>query len=134
MGIANSFITDWDAKFHYNFWRPVTAIRNGDMDSNDATERDAGWTPLNTTPMHPEYPSQAAIQCGAALAVLESVFGTGSVGVVTATDTADTRLQRQFTTVAQWAASKPWCASGVASIFGTPWKSVNGWADRSANT
>jgi len=101
MGIANSFITDWDAKFHYNFWRPVTAIRNGDMDSNDATERDAGWTPLNTTPMHPEYPSQAAIQCGAALAVLESVFGTGSVGVVTATDTADTRLQRQFTTVAQ---------------------------------
>src|SRR6267142_9069 len=101
MGIANSFIVDWDAKFHYNFWRPVTAIRNGDMDSNNATERDAGWTPLNTTPMHPEYPSQAAIQCGAALAVLESVFGTGSAAVVTATDTVDARLQRQFTTVAQ---------------------------------
>jgi hypothetical protein len=101
MGIANSFIADWDAKFHYNFWRPVTAIRNGDRDSNDATERDAAWTPLNTTPMHPEYPSQAAIQCGAALAVLESVFGTRPVGVVTATDTADPRLQRQFTTIAQ---------------------------------
>ena len=51
MGIANSFIADWDAKFHYNFWRPLTAIRNGDMDSNDATERDAGWTPFNATPM-----------------------------------------------------------------------------------
>jgi len=101
MGIANSFIADWDAKFHYNFWRPVTAIRNGDMDGNDGTERDAGWTPLNTTPMHPEYPSQAAIQCGAALAVLESVFGTGPIVALTATDTADARLQRQFATVAQ---------------------------------
>ena len=61
MAAANSFITDWDAKFQYNRWRPVTAIRNGDLDGNDATERDPGWTPLNATPMHPEYPSQAAI-------------------------------------------------------------------------
>ena len=82
IGIANTFIADWDAKFHYNFWRPVTAIRNGDMDGNDATERDAGWTPLNATPMHPEYPSQAAIQAGAALGVLESVFGPGPVSGV----------------------------------------------------
>ncbi len=57
MGVVNSFINDWDAKFTYNFWRPVTAIRNGDRDSNDMTERDPGWTPLNATPMHPEYPS-----------------------------------------------------------------------------
>jgi hypothetical protein len=75
MGVANTFITDWDAKFTYNFWRPVTAIRNGDMDGNDATERDPGWTPLNATPMHPEYPSQAAIICGLAVGVLEAVFG-----------------------------------------------------------
>jgi hypothetical protein len=39
---------------------PITAIRNGDQDGNDA-ERDAGWTPLNATPMHPEYRSAAAI-------------------------------------------------------------------------
>src|SRR5712664_3518216 len=103
MGIANSFIVDWDAKFHYNFWRPVTAIRNGDMDGNDATERDAGWTPLNATPMHPEYPSQAAIQAGAALGVLESVFGPGPVPAFMATDTGDPRLQRQFTSLAQMA-------------------------------
>jgi hypothetical protein len=100
MGVANSFIADWDGKFYYNFWRPVTAIRNGDMDGNDATERDASWVPSNTTPMHPEYPSQAAIQSGAALAVLESVFGTTSIAI-TATDGADPRLQRQFATVAQ---------------------------------
>ena len=34
-------IAVFDAKYHYNFWRPVTAIRNGDADGNDATERDA---------------------------------------------------------------------------------------------
>jgi hypothetical protein len=101
MGIANTFITDWDAKFHYNFWRPVTAIRNGDMDGNDATERDAGWTPLNVTPMHPEYPSQAAIQCGVAAGVLETVFGSGPVPPFTATDTVDARLQRRFTSIGQ---------------------------------
>src|SRR5216683_4243822 len=103
MGIANSFITDWDAKFHYNFWRPVTAIRNGDIDGNGATERDAGWTPLSVTPMHPEYPSQAAIQAGAAAGVLETVFGTGPVSTFTATDSADARLQRQFTSIGQMA-------------------------------
>ena len=101
MAIADTFILDWDAKFHYNFWRPVTAIRNGDMDGNDATERDASWTPLNATPMHPEYPSQAAIQCGAAAAILESVFGTGPVTAFIATDTVDPRLQRQFTSIEQ---------------------------------
>jgi hypothetical protein len=103
IGIANSFITDWDAKFHYNFWRPVTAIRCGDIDGNDATERDAGWTPLNVTPMHPEYPSQAAIQAGAAAGVLETVFGTGPVPAFTATDSADARLQRRFTSIGQMA-------------------------------
>ena len=103
MSIANSFIADWDAKFHYNFWRPVTAIRNGDNDGNDATERDASWTPLNVTPMHPEYPSQAAIQAGAAAGVLEAVFGAGTVPAFSATDSEDPRLQRQFTSVAQMA-------------------------------
>ena len=46
----------FDAKYTYNFWRPITAIRNGDNDGNDATERDAAWLPFIDTPMHPEYP------------------------------------------------------------------------------
>jgi hypothetical protein len=103
MGIANNYICDWDAKFHYNRWRPVTAIRNGDQDGNDATERDAGWTPLNTTPMHPEYPSSAAIVAGVSSGVLESVFGTGSSQILTVTDSADPRLQRQFNSIGQMA-------------------------------
>jgi hypothetical protein len=100
MALGNCFIIDWDAKFHYNFWRPVTAIRNGDRDGNDATERDAGWTPLNATPMHPEYPSQAGINNGAGVGVLQSVFGTAPLPV-TATDINDSRLQRRFASVAQ---------------------------------
>jgi len=102
MGIANCYILDWDAKFHYQFWRPITAIRNGDQDGNDATERDAGWLPLNATPMHPEYPSQAGINAGTARSILESAFGTGSEGFAV-TDAGDARLQRRFDSLAQMA-------------------------------
>jgi hypothetical protein len=101
MGVANTFITDWDAKFSYNFWRPVTAIRNGDMDGNDATERDPSWTPLNDTPMHPEYPSQAAIISGVAVGVLESVFGPKPAIPFTTADLFDPNLKRQFNNIAE---------------------------------
>jgi hypothetical protein len=101
MGVANTFITDWDAKFTYNFWRPVTAIRNGDQDGNDATERDAQWTSFNDTPMHPEYPSQAAIISGTAVGILESVFGPKPAIPFTATDLVDPNLRRQFNNIAE---------------------------------
>ncbi|MDN3921317.1 vanadium-dependent haloperoxidase [Roseateles violae] len=96
MAGANSFIVDWDAKFVYNRWRPITAIRNGDQDGNDATERDAGWTPLNATPMHPEYPSQAAILASTTAGVLQAVFGPGAGPAITVTDNADAKLTRRF--------------------------------------
>jgi len=103
MGTANTFIADWDAKFTYNFWRPVTAIRNGDMDGNDATERDPGWVPLNATPMHPEYPSQASISCGLAVGILESVFGPNPAIPITATDLVNPKLKREFNSIGQMA-------------------------------
>jgi hypothetical protein len=96
MAGANSFIVDWDAKFHYNRWRPVTAIRNGDLDGNDATERDPGWTPLNATPLHPEYPSQAAILAGVSGGVFEAVFGAGPGSQLVITDSIDSKVNRSF--------------------------------------
>ncbi len=93
MANTNTFIVDRDAKFHYNYWRPVTAIRNGDNDGNDATERDAGWTPLNATPMHPEYPSQAAILAGAGTAALAAALG-GAPSTPSISSTAPTRSSR----------------------------------------
>lgn len=57
-----------EAKFHYNFWRPITAIRNGADDGNDATAADAGWVPLLGTPNFPEYPCG---HCTVAAAIAE---------------------------------------------------------------
>jgi hypothetical protein len=74
-----------DAKYHYSFWRPITAIRNGDLDDNDATERDPSWTPLIETPMHPEYPCAHCIASGAVGAVLQAEIGAGPTPTLTTT-------------------------------------------------
>jgi len=103
MSLANAYIVNWDAKYTYNFWRPITAIRNGDQDGSDATERDAGWTSFNPTPMHPEYPSQATINATIASAVLESVFGPVKAIPFTATDVRDAKRTRQFASLADMA-------------------------------
>jgi hypothetical protein len=103
MAVGNSFITDWDAKFTYNFWRPLTAIRNGDLDGNDATERDPGWSPLAVTPMHPEYPSQAAISAGVSIGILTAVFGPNPGIAPAATDIADPKRTRRLNSIAAMA-------------------------------
>ncbi len=59
-----------DAKLHYGFWRPITAIRNGDRDPSPLTVRDAGWEPLLRTPNHPEYPCGHCIHAAVVAAVL----------------------------------------------------------------
>ena len=103
MSLANAYVVNWDAKYTYNFWRPITAIRNGDQDGNDATERDAAWMSLNPTPLHPEYPSQATINAMIASAVLESVFGPLKAIPFTATDVRDAKRTRQFASLADMA-------------------------------
>jgi hypothetical protein len=103
MSLANAYIVNWDAKYHYTLWRPVTAIRNGDEDGNDATERDAAWSSFNPTPMHPEYPSQATINATIASAVLESVFGPVTAIPFTATDVRNPKRTRQFASLADMA-------------------------------
>ena len=77
MAMADAYIAVFDAKYAFNFWRPVTAIRNGDLDGNDATERDPAWEPFIATPMHPEYPCAHCILAATAAAVAEAFFRDG---------------------------------------------------------
>jgi hypothetical protein len=79
MAASDAFAAVFDAKYAFNFWRPVTSIRNGDIDGNDATALDATWLPLIDTPMHPEYPCAHCISAAAVATVLEAEFGTGRV-------------------------------------------------------
>lgn len=71
----DAIVAVFDAKFHYNLWRPVTAIRNADTTSNPATPREASWLPLGETPMHPEYPCAHCITSAAVGAVLQKIVG-----------------------------------------------------------
>jgi hypothetical protein len=101
MALADAYLAVFDAKYEYNFWRPVTAIRNGDRDGNDATERDAGWTPVIDTPLHPEYPCAHCTGDGAAGAVLKSVFGTGQVPEFSLTFADMLGVTRRYTSIQQ---------------------------------
>ena len=95
----DALIAVLDAKYHYNFWRPVTAIRNGDIDGNDATERDPSWTPFIDTPMHPEYPCAHCILAASVGTVLLAEIGTGPVPNLTTTSSAAKGAARNWTKV-----------------------------------
>lgn len=78
----DAMIAVFDAKYHYNFWRPVTAIRNADQDGNDATQREANWTSLIDAPMHPEYPSGHSILATTMATVLKAEVKGGALPVL----------------------------------------------------
>jgi hypothetical protein len=81
----DALIAVFDAKYHYNFWRPITAIRNGDLDGNDATDRDPSWAPFIDTPLHPEYPCAHCIVSATVGTVLQAEIGTGHMPTLTTT-------------------------------------------------
>ena len=100
---ADAYIAVFDAKYTFNFWRPITAIRNGDIDGNDATVREADWEPLVDTPLHPEYPCAHCITSAAVAAVLRSEFGERSIPAVMMTSPAAPGVERKWTTIQGWA-------------------------------
>jgi hypothetical protein len=97
--VADSFIAVFDAKYHYEFWRPITAIRNGDTDDNPATELDATWQPIDNTPMHPEYPCAHCISSAAVASVIEAVLGSADIPEVTMTSTTAPGVTHRWTNV-----------------------------------
>ena len=73
---ADALITCWDSKYHYSFWLPETAIREGDNDLNRRTVGDPTWLPLVTTPPYPDYTSGFNNLSGSITGILELYFGT----------------------------------------------------------
>jgi PAP2 superfamily len=76
LATADAFITAWESKLHFNFWRPVTAIQEGDDDGNPKTDGDPDWQPLINTPPYPDYTSGANNVTGAMTRILALFFGT----------------------------------------------------------
>ena len=88
---ADTMIACWEAKYHYNFWRPTHAIQRADTDGNAATSADPTWAPL-VVGNHPEYPSGHACFTGAVTESLRNYFGTKHVPlVISSTTTGTTR-------------------------------------------
>jgi hypothetical protein len=97
VALADAYIAVMDAKYRYEFWRPITAIRNGDTDDNPATERDATWQPIDNTPMHPEYPCAHCIGSAALAAVGEAVLGTADVPEIAVTSSSAPGVTHRWT-------------------------------------
>jgi hypothetical protein len=74
--MSDTFVGCWDSKYHFNFWRPVTAVQHADIDGNDATQQDAGWLPQIPTPTHPEWPSAHGCTTSAYAHAIAEFFGT----------------------------------------------------------
>ncbi len=76
MAVDDALIAVFDAKYAYNFWRPVTAIRTEHQAGGSKTEADLRWVPLISTPMHPEYPCAHCVVSGALGAVVRQELGS----------------------------------------------------------
>jgi hypothetical protein len=96
---ADALIACWDAKFHYVFWRPFSAIPAGDTDGNPATRPDPAWTPLLATPNHPEYPSAHGCATAALFGVVAGLLGTHRIDVTL--EAAVTGTSHHFATLEQ---------------------------------
>ena len=78
---ADTMIACWEAKYHYNFWRPNHAIQRADTDGNPATTKDTTWLPL-IVGNHPEYPSGHSCFTSSVTESLRQYFGTKRVKLV----------------------------------------------------
>ena len=101
--LADAYIAVMDAKYHYDFWRPITAIRNGDDDGNPATERDAAWQPIDNTPMHPEHPCAHCIGSSALAAVAETLLGSAEIPEIAMTSSTAPGVTHRWTNLRTYA-------------------------------
>ena len=96
LAMADAYIAQFDEKYHYSFWRPVTAIQEGDADHNRQTAGDPAWMPLRPTPPFPEYSSAHAAVGAAAAEAMERFFDTDDMSFTMSSPTAGNAV-REFT-------------------------------------
>jgi hypothetical protein len=101
MAMADTYIAGFKIRYVYDLWRPVTAIREGDVDGNDATAGDPTWDSLQNTPPVSEYPSTQATFSGAASVVLARVLGTDQVSFSVTNGKPFEGITRSFTGFSQ---------------------------------
>lgn len=99
--MADGYIAGADTRYLYNFWRPVTAIRTGDADGNDATAGDPTWETFMNTPPLPEYPSTHSVLGGAAAVVMSRFFGTDQVTFTMTSGPPFAGVTRSFKSLSQ---------------------------------
>jgi hypothetical protein len=96
MSVADAFIAVWDAKLHYAYWRPITAIHLADTDDNPDTTEDTAWEPLIPTPPYPDYVSGLTANVGAVSRSLSRLLGGGQVDLYITSPAAG--VTRHYTT------------------------------------
>jgi hypothetical protein len=100
MAAADAIITAWDGKKYYNFWRPITAIQEGDNDGNPKTIGDTKWLPFIPTPPYPDYTSGANNLTGSMTRTLEHLFGDQTTFSVFSTPANTTKTYNRFSDMA----------------------------------
>lgn len=101
LAMADGFIAGFQTKYEFNFWRPVTAIRLGDMDGNDETVADAAWSTFLNTPAVPDYTSTHSVLGGAAAEVMRRFFRNDNVGFTTTSGAPFPSIVRSFSSFSQ---------------------------------
>lgn len=92
-------IAVFEAKYHYQFWRPITAIRNGDRDDNEATDRDANWQPMIVTPIQPEYPCAHCMVASTIATVIRADIGKEQLPTLSTKSNTLPGVTRQWTSL-----------------------------------
>jgi hypothetical protein len=105
LAIADAVVTAWDSKRYYFYWRPMTAIREGENDGNPDTAGDPTWQPLINNPNYPDYTSGANNVTGAATKMMELFFGRDDIPV-TVTSNAPAAIKKTRTFSSFTAASQ----------------------------
>jgi membrane-associated phospholipid phosphatase len=113
VALADAAIAAWDAKYHYDVWRPVTAIRQAEEVAATAAFGDDTWTPLLPTPPFPEYVSGHSTFSAAAATVLAACFGTDDIPFVAVSDAFGPGVTRSFSSFSAAAAE-----AGMSRIYG----------------